>query len=399
MTSQNSYRGATNKNSSKVCIVGLKCYDLLVGAKVPRFIGGIETQLVLLAKGLAEEGCDVSFITYDHGQTDDQIIEGIRVLKAYRPDGGIRGLRWLSRAKQLWRAMESANSDIYLQMGAGIETGLVALGVRKGQGCRSHFVYCLASDLDHGAMFRRGRLGWEGKSYRYGLMRADLVVAQTKQQRKALRERLSINSQVIPMAAPSPLPTTATGSGRNGSSRVVWVGRAAKEKRLEWLIEVASRCPEFQFQVVGTANNHSDYSARILREAKRLANVELVGRLGREDMHAVYSNAHILCNTSVCEGFPTTFLEAWSYGLPVVTTFDSDGIVLRNGLGRVPMTTDEMANALRELHRDDHAYTQISEAAKRYYLQNHAIPVVARRFRHAFEEILAALGKAQPRNG
>src|SRR5690348_9967512 len=109
MTSRDGDRRSNVKKSLKICIVGLKCYDLLIGARIPRFIGGIETQLVLLAKGLAGEGCDVSLITYDHGQSDDQVIEGMRVLKAYRPDGGIRGIRWLGRAKQLWRAMKRAD--------------------------------------------------------------------------------------------------------------------------------------------------------------------------------------------------------------------------------------------------------------------------------------------------
>src|SRR5690348_4138688 len=172
MSSQDSYTGATSKKPPTICIVGLKCYDLLAGARMPRFIGGIETQLVLLAKGLAGKGCDVSFITYDHGQTDDQIIEGIRVLKAYRPDGGIRGLRWLSRAKQLWRAMENANANIYLQMGAGVETGMVAFGCGRKKIRHSRFVFCLASDSNWTDHLRTGRFDWAGRLYRYGLCQA-----------------------------------------------------------------------------------------------------------------------------------------------------------------------------------------------------------------------------------
>lgn len=389
MTSQNSYRGATNKNSSKVCIVGLKCYDLLVGAKVPRFIGGIETQLVLLAKGLAEEGCDVSFITYDHGQTDDQIIEGIRVLKAYRPDGGIRGLRWLSRARQLWRAMESANADIYVQMGAGVETGMVAFGCGRKKIPHSKFVFCLASDLDLGPSLRSGTFGWEGQIYRRGLRQASLIVSQTERQQKRLQEAVSLDARVIPMAAASPLRAKSENPFLNGVCRVAWVGRTSREKRLEWLVEVARRCPDIEFQIVGTANGRSTYATEVLKDLKGLTNVMLTGRLAAPEMHNVYQHAHILCNTSVFEGFPTTFLEAWSYGLPVVTTFDPDNIVRRQELGRVAETVDGLVTALRELRSDQVSYARISQSAKRYYEENRSVGVVSRRFRLAFEELLA----------
>jgi glycosyltransferase involved in cell wall biosynthesis len=355
---------------------------------MPRFIGGIETQLGLLAQGLAAEGCDVSLITYDHAQTDDQIIEGIRVLKAYRPDSGIRGLRWVSRAKQLWRAMEKADADIYLQMGAGIETGLVALGCGGKKTRRSKFVFCLASDLDFGASLKSGTFGWKGKIYRYGLRQASLIVAQTQRQRKQLKAAVALDARVIPMAAASPLREKSEDPLLNGVCRVAWVGRTSREKRLEWLLEVARRCPEVQFQIVGTANGRSAYAAEVMKDLKGINNVMLRGRLAAPEMHNIYRNAHILCNTSAYEGFPATFLEAWSYGLPVVTTFDPDDIVRRQELGRVAETVDGLVTALRELRSDRASYARISQRAKRYYEENHSVDVVSHRFRLAFEELL-----------
>jgi glycosyltransferase involved in cell wall biosynthesis len=87
------------------------------------------------------------------------------------------------------------------------------------------------------------------------------------------------------------------------------------------------------------------------------------------------------------EGFPTTFLEAWSCGMPVVTTFDPDGIVQRNGLGRVAATLEEVVAHLKSLpsSRD---YSAMSTAVKKYYADNHSVESISRRFRFAFERIL-----------
>ena len=46
------------------CFVGLKCYDLLRGESIPKYLGGIERALVSLAKGMASLGHKVAFIEF-----------------------------------------------------------------------------------------------------------------------------------------------------------------------------------------------------------------------------------------------------------------------------------------------------------------------------------------------
>ena len=62
-----------------------------------------------------------------------------------------------------------------------------------------------------------------------------------------------------------------------------------------------------------------------------MPNVTLHGRVERERMPSLYQDALCLCCTSVLEGFPNTFLEAWSVGLPVVSSFDPDHLIAERG--------------------------------------------------------------------
>jgi glycosyltransferase involved in cell wall biosynthesis len=124
-----------------------------------------------------------------------------------------------------------------------------------------------------------------------------------------------------------------------------------------------------------------------LEQAKNFPNVIMHGRLGPHELNALYAGSKLLCNTSLFEGFPTTFLEAWSHGIPVVSTFDSE-IVAKNGLGRIASNVDGIVAALRELVADGLAYEQMSKVGARYYAANYAVPVVARRFREAFERLV-----------
>jgi glycosyltransferase involved in cell wall biosynthesis len=183
--------------------------------------------------------------------------------------------------------------------------------------------------------------------------------------------------------------TAIKDSGARKPDSVLWVGRLMPEKRFEWLLEAARKCPDMEFHVTGTPNQPSGYAAELMAAAKKIPNVRAHGRLSKPELNYLFQTCGFLCCTSMLEGFPTTFLEAWSCGLPVVTTFDPDGIVARQGLGRVVKTVDEMVEQLRTLPNSP-AYTAISSAAKKYYAENHSIEMVARQFRLIFEQLLAS---------
>lgn len=373
----------TSKESLKVCFIGLKCFDHIAEKPVPQYLGGIETQLAVLAKGLRLQRCDVSLITFDHGQGEREIFEGVTVFKSYSPTGGLRGVRGFSRTVRLWSAMRRADADVYLQMGAGDETGLTALGCKLKPRRAARFVFCLASDADcHGPLGAK-RFGVETALYRYGIKRASLIISQTQTQQRNFESAFGLKSSVIPMAVGS---LNDPDVERRANS-VLWVGRLTPEKRFEWLLEAARRCPEIEFHIAGTPNQPSGYAAEVLSAAARIPNVRAHGRMSRAELNKLFQSCGLLCCTSGLEGFPTTFLEAWSCGLPIVTTFDPDGIVAREGLGRVVTTVDELVAQLRGLPKTG-AYSPMSVAARDYFSRNYSVETISRRFQTAFDELL-----------
>jgi glycosyltransferase involved in cell wall biosynthesis len=371
----------------KIGIIGLKCLDHLTGAEIPRYLGGIETQLATLAKGMAALDCEVTVITYDHGQADGVEVDGVRVLKCHAPDAGIRVLRNLHpRMTSMLAAMRRVGADIYLQMGAGVETGQAALGCWL---LRRPFVFCLASDADFGDHLDDGLWGLEGKTYRWGLNHAGPIIAQTETQRQGLLAATGQKSTIIPMAVRPPVGQAAT----DAQPHVLWVGRITPTKRLDWLIEAARRCPEAAFDIVGTPNQQSEHATILMEEARLLPNVRVHGRAPASTLANLYAGTTLLACTSELEGFPTTFLEAWSLGVPVVTTFDPDGVVAAHGLGEVAGNLDDFISKLNGLIGNSPRRNNFSAAAQTYYQSNHSIAEVSRRFREMFLD--AANGKSR----
>ena len=380
-----------------LCFVGLKCYDVLAGKPVPKYLGGIERVFVALAKSMSASGLDVAFVTYDEGQDDVEVHDGITVLKAHDADAGVPVLRLLHpRMTAVWRAMRSANARYYLQMGAGVETFAVAAGVRAMVRNGSRFVYCVASNLDCEKELRGIDSRHERLLYPLGLRRAHHVVAQTESQAAMLRSNFGLEARVIAMPFEALAPgadgeaaADETLAGRRLLDRaeaafagfdVLWVGRVVEPKRLEWLLELAELMPEATFHVVGTANKASDYSRNLVARATRLANVRVHGRLSQQDLAAFYAGAFVLCCTSSVEGFPTTFLEAWKVGVPVVSTFDPDGIIERRQAGVAVDSVGELRSAILELRSDRDRYVLLSRNAAELYREQYAPDAIVRRY-------------------
>lgn len=374
-----------------LCIVSHNAYGAMTGGKTG-FIGGVERQTSMTARWLAARGWQVSIITWDEGGPPNEIIDGVRVIKMCRQDAGIRGLRFLwPKWTSLNRAMQQADADVYYQNCAEEVTGQVALWCRR-RGRK--FVYSVASEPDVHPELPEMHAIRERVLYRYGLRHADRIVVQTESQRMRLRQGFGLDSVVIPMPCPGPsngeyvLPDPPDA----GRSRVLWVGRICQQKRPDRLADFAEACPDIHFDVVGPANE-SPYSQASVARLRALSNVTLHGGIPRQRMPDFYRSAACLLCTSDVEGFPNTFLEAWSHGLPVVSRFDPDGLIATRNLGVSADGVPTLVVGLRSLLTSKHRWLEASANARRYYLDNHTVEAVMPRFEQVF---LEAAGKHQP---
>ena len=175
----------------------------------------------------------------------------MHVFKTCAARAGVRVLRFLHpRATRLWRALQRADADIYIQRTADADTGLVAAWCRRRS---RRFMYCVASEFDCVRDLPHLSTRHERLLYRYGLRRADRVIAQTRDQQRLLRDEFGLEAHRVPNCCEDPLRDAgdAATPAPDAPPRVLWLGRMTQEKRLEWFLDMARRCPEFQFDVMG----------------------------------------------------------------------------------------------------------------------------------------------------
>lgn len=376
---------------ASLCFVAPNAYAVLSGDPQVAHVGGAEVQQVLVARGLARRGHDVRFVTLDHGQSDGQQIEGIRIFKTCRPGSGLPGLRLVHpKWTHLAAAMRRADADVYYQRTSGIESGQVCLW------CRHHgrrFVFGVGSDADCQAALCT--LSWplERGLYRYGLTHADAVIAQTQAQRRMLAESFGLGGpgqagRVAVVPSCRPLPAQVRAVRPAGPPRILWVGRFSPSKRPEWCLELARRRAHLHFDIVGAANRGSEYSREIYRQAQALPNLTLHGYVPYERMDAFYQAASVLLSTSLYEGFPNTFLEAWSHGRPVVGTADPDAVVTGQGLGRVGSDLEGLAAGLDELLNDPELWARAASGAQGYVARHHSLDAAVAGYEAVLEDVM-----------
>jgi glycosyltransferase involved in cell wall biosynthesis len=361
----------------KVCIISLAAYPLLA-KKDTEVVGGAELQSVLLARELPKHGFDVSFIVSDVGQQSPEIIDDIKILKAY-PANAPTGIRF-STVHLIWRALRQADADIYYGF-RGIASIVALYCLLK----RKNLVIGIPSDME--VQGNRGkRLNIYNWLWRFDIKRANVVIAQTKYQQEMLQRNFGRDSVIIKAFH----PVESKAIEKEMPPIVLWVGTIRPEwKRPEVFLKLAAAIPQARFQMVGGPPREQDFYEQIKAEAAKIPNLDFTGFVPHHEIGKYFEKASILVNTSDVEGFPNTFLEAWSRYTPVVSlNIDPDEIICQNKLGYHPKTFEQMVFDVRRLLGDERLRKELGENGRRYVEQEHDLNRVVEQYAELFNNLI-----------
>lgn len=361
---------------SRICVFAPNALPVLAESCETGF-GGAEVKLVEMARVLIDGGHHVTFVTYSGDRYEEHSYQGIDVVNLpvkqrswgtfYRSVGPL--------VKELWKV----DADYYVQRAAGAATGIVALAAAlRG----SRFVYFVASSYDVDGGYLRETGVRNRMLYRWGIDYAHRVVVQTEEFGASLLETFGRTSVQINdgHAIPDRVPPFSD------RRFVLFMGGIRPVKQPEVFLELARRCPDLTFKMVGGPLVDHAYFDRIRRSAAGIANVELVGHVPRSEVGAYLQSAYALVNTSEREGLPNTVTEAWSWGTPVVgLEIDPQGLLS----GRLGFTCsgemERLTSHTRCLVESPVQWTEISARCRQYAAAHHDIEGLAEEYRTLFE--------------
>jgi glycosyltransferase involved in cell wall biosynthesis len=372
-------------NRPHICFVAPALWSVFSGDRRIQLAGGAEVQQSYLVREFVRRGYPVSLICMDYGQADPSIVDGVTVHRMHAPEAGLPVVRFLHpRLTSLWAAMGRANADIYYQRAAGSSTGFVAAFARSR---RRLSVYAAASDWDFDPDLPKIRYGRDRMLFRWGLRSVSGIVVQSERQRQAVARHYRRKATVVSSCY------GYTGRPSRPGGMVLWVGTIREIKRPELFIDLARRCPHYQFRLVGGGvRDEGGLFDRISREAAALPNLELTGFVPFVDVEQCFDDGSLLVNTSTSEGFPNTFLQAWSRGMPTVSFFDPDVRWKEHTVGEIVGSLDDMAQCVQSLMSDEERWRRASSLCREYFAVHHSVDRAVDAYEAVFDDLGAAAG-------
>ena len=370
----------------RICFVAPDVYPVLVNAPGIQVVGGAEVQQCFMARALRRAGYPVTILSGDFGQPDELEVEGIRVLRLNRGGRSLPLLRYFHpRLSAIWRGMARADADIYYQRCASAITGVAVAFARWH---RRRVIFASASDVDLLPGKQNGNKGWRDRQlFTYGLRHASAVVVQNPLQQARFHDWMG--RAALRIASCYALPP---GSRRASAPQVIlWVGVMRVAKRPELVLELAERLPQLRFRLVGgpsSSGDADDYYRAIEARARRLPNVEFLGFMPYAQTEQHFDEAALFLNTSLIEGFPNTFLQAWARAVPSVSFFDCGARDAQGKLGAVVDDLDQMAACLAQLMGDDAARAALGRRCHDYYQQHHHVASTVKALEGVFAQLM-----------
>ncbi|MBD0326787.1 MAG: glycosyltransferase family 4 protein, partial [Pyrinomonadaceae bacterium] len=156
--------------------------------------------------------------------------------------------------------------------------------------------------------------------------------------------------------------------------RIISIANVVPNKGLSVLIEALAKLPadSWRLKVLGSLTMDSDYVGAIRKQITQAGlseHVSLLGTVPNEEMPAHLAASHLLVVPSYYEAFAIVYLEAMSFGLPVIASTAGGARELithgQEGFLLSPGDAETLALHLQQLSKERERLLQMSTAARR----------------------------------
>jgi glycosyltransferase involved in cell wall biosynthesis len=225
------------------------------------------------------------------------------------------------------------------------------------------------------------------------VLRCDCLFSNSAMVQRSLENNYGLQSEIVPTGVDTEFFTPNLERPANIRRRVLFVGALRVFKGPQVVLDAAQHHPEADFVLVGDGVMRQELQDR----ARSLANVEMRGTLGRNDIREEYRRADIFIFPSRWEGSPRVLMEAAASGLPVLARKDYEPESVMDGATGFLVGDDhEMMLSLGRLLADDDLRRRVGESG-RTHIARFSWDVITRRWETIFSRLAAAHRKgSQP---
>lgn len=156
--------------------------------------------------------------------------------------------------------------------------------------------------------------------YQYMFDHCDCGILLSESLKQKIEEHIGVSKKLKVVYNPCPIITNTTKYEKKNQilfSGTLYEGKGYKDLIRAFALIVSQH---LDWKVVLAGNGEKEEACKLSRELGVENQVELLGWVSGEAKHKAFCEAKVLCLPSYAEGFPMAVLDAWAYGLSVVTT-------------------------------------------------------------------------------
>jgi glycosyltransferase involved in cell wall biosynthesis len=219
--------------------------------------------------------------------------------------------------------------------------------------------------------------------YEYGLRNVDRIFVQNKEQARLCRLNFGRDSTQVPNCFAVDIRQTV-----DVGNLVLWVSTIRELKRPDLFLDLAEALPSYQFQMIGgPGHGETRLYDEIKARAGTISNVEFLGFVPFTRINEYFDVASAFVNTSESEGFPNTFLQAWSRGIPTLSFVDCGARAEGRPLGSQVSSIKEMMSCLTTWFSNDDQRIMEGERCREFFQKNHSTARVLDLYERLFCEL------------
>jgi glycosyltransferase involved in cell wall biosynthesis len=300
--------------------------------------------------------------------------EGYQISRIADPTG-IRRYGYFFDTFRLLNLLRGIRPDVIYQRVGCAYTGIAAYYAGK-TGCR--MVWHIARDDDvlpvqSGTFLGKPHHYAEKKFLEYGIRSSRTIIAQTYQQAEYLKTYYGrVPTEVIRNFHPLPEEEIR----KTDPVKIVWISALKPMKQPEYFIRLARDLDKLgervECSMVGAPAHWSpDWQSSLEKSMKQVRCLTYLGERSMGEVNSLLARAHILVNTSLFEGLPNTFIQAWMRKVPVVSlNVDPDGLLHEHGMGFFAGTYEKLLEGVLQLAKSPELRRKMGERAQAHAFDN-----------------------------
>lgn len=157
--------------------------------------------------------------------------------------------------------------------------------------------------------------------YNYIFSAADKIIVLSEYWQKAICEEFGLSKEKVQILY-NPCPNVSRKDNVKKTKTILYAGTVSERKGYSDMIKAFAKIADIyeDWKIVFAGNGEIDKGTKLSCELGISDRVEFLGWIDGKAKESAFRETSIFCLPSYAEGFPMAVLDAWAYGLPVITT-------------------------------------------------------------------------------